>query len=104
MKQRWSGGMRVPLQIIDGEPEYEVEAVLDSRLCQRKLQFLVSWKGYAYEEHSWVNDEKTSMPLNSSWTSTATTLAHLGKFRLFVLVLFPSILLVWSLCLEGRVM
>ena len=49
-------------EIIDGELEYEVEAVLDSRLRRRKLQFLVSWKGYGYEEHSWVNVEDIHAP------------------------------------------
>ena len=40
-----------PPILIDGEPEYEVEALLDCRgTTQARRQFLVSWKGYpAYE-------------------------------------------------------
>ena len=40
-----------------GNEEYEVKEILDSWMYQRKLQFLVCWKGYGYKEHSWVNEE-----------------------------------------------
>jgi len=42
--------------VIGGEQHYEVELILDSRLRAGKLEFLVSWKGYGYEENSWVSD------------------------------------------------
>ena len=41
--------------MINGESEYEVEEILDSRIYYRRLQFLVAWKGYGREENSWVN-------------------------------------------------
>jgi hypothetical protein len=31
---------------IDGEEEYFIEAILDSRIHRRKLQYLVKWIGY----------------------------------------------------------
>jgi hypothetical protein len=31
---------------IDGEDEYFIEAVLDSRIHRRKLQYLIKWVGY----------------------------------------------------------
>ena len=31
---------------VDGVPEFEVQAVLDSRIRRRKLQYLVDWVGY----------------------------------------------------------
>ena len=37
----------------DGNEEYEVETILDSRLYRGKLQYLVRWKGYGPEENSW---------------------------------------------------
>jgi len=42
--------------VIGGEQHYEVESILDSRLRARKLEFLVNWKGYGYEENSWVSE------------------------------------------------
>jgi hypothetical protein len=32
--------------IIEGEPEYEVEEVLDSRMFRRQLQYLIKWRGW----------------------------------------------------------
>ena len=45
-----------PPTVVDGELEYDVEEVLDSRLFRGKLEFLVKWKGYGYEENSWVRE------------------------------------------------
>ena len=38
---------------IQGQEEYEVEQILDSRKRRGKLQFLVKWKGYTDEHNSW---------------------------------------------------
>jgi hypothetical protein len=42
---------RPPPDLIDGEPEYEVEKILDAqpRGRGRKMHFLVKWKGYPHE-------------------------------------------------------
>ena len=50
------------LEIIEGEPEYEIEKVLDSRRFRGRLQFLVSWKGYGYEENSWTDERDVHAP------------------------------------------
>ena len=43
-----------PLPVdVDGELEYEVDEILDSRIFRKKLQYLVSWKGYDISEQSW---------------------------------------------------
>ncbi len=50
----------VPLPVIvDGEEEYLVEEILDSRVNRRKKQFqyLVKWKGYGPENNSWESLE-----------------------------------------------
>ena len=49
--------MKPPPDLIDGEEEYEVEEVLQSRKFrrQRKVQYLVKWKGYPDSENQWVN-------------------------------------------------
>ncbi|CAJ0935360.1 unnamed protein product, partial [Ranitomeya imitator] len=40
--------------LVEGELEYIVEKILDSRVSRWKLQYLVKWKGYAQEDNSWV--------------------------------------------------
>lgn len=44
-----------PVTTPDGDIEYEVHKVLDSRIFGRgqRLQYLVSWEGYGPEENSW---------------------------------------------------
>jgi len=46
---------RTPLPpiVIDREPEWEVEEVLDSHWHQRRFQFLIKWKGFSREHNSW---------------------------------------------------
>ena len=46
-----------PLDLINGEEEYEVEEILDSRRHGRghKIQYLVKWKGYHSLDNQWVN-------------------------------------------------
>ena len=46
-----------PPDLIDGEEEYEVEAILDSRKWGRghKQQYLIKWKGYSEAENQWVD-------------------------------------------------
>jgi len=39
--------------IIDGEEEWEVEEILNSRWHWRRFQFLVKWKGFSREHNSW---------------------------------------------------
>jgi hypothetical protein len=36
---------------VDGEQEWEVEDILDSRWRYQKLQYLIKWKGY--DDPSW---------------------------------------------------
>jgi len=42
-----------PPIVIDGEEEWEVEEILDSRWHRRRFQFLVKWKGFSREHNSW---------------------------------------------------
>ena len=42
-----------PVVTKDGEEEYEVEEILDSRIRRRRLEYYVKWHGYGAEENSW---------------------------------------------------
>jgi hypothetical protein len=39
--------------LVNGEEEYEVEAILDSRMCYNHLEYLVKWKGYDESHNQW---------------------------------------------------
>ena len=40
-------------ELIDGEEEYVVEEIIDSRMFRRQLQYLVKWEGYGLEANTW---------------------------------------------------
>ena len=42
-----------PPELIDGEEEYVVEEIRDSRMFRRRLQYLVKWEGYGTEGNTW---------------------------------------------------
>ena len=48
---------RPPPEIRRGEPEYEVERVLDTRLRRRKREYLVKCKGYPDADTSWEPED-----------------------------------------------
>ena len=42
-----------PAELVDGEEEWEVEEIKDSRYSRRQLQYLVHWKGFDVSEDTW---------------------------------------------------
>ena len=42
-----------PPVVIEGEQEWEVEEILDSRHRRNQLQYLVKWKGFTSEHNTW---------------------------------------------------
>jgi len=42
-----------PPIVVDGEPEWKVEEILDSCWHRRRFQFLIKWKGFSREHNSW---------------------------------------------------
>jgi hypothetical protein len=46
-------------ELIDGEEEYSVEKILDSRQFgrRRRLQYLVKWEGYPDSDNMWVDKD-----------------------------------------------
>jgi len=51
-----------PPIVIDGEEEWKVEEILDSRWYQRRFQFLVKWKGFSREHNSWETASDVKAP------------------------------------------
>jgi len=49
--------------LIEGQPEWEVEEILDSRQYRRKLQYLIKWKGYSDAHNSWEPKEDVNAPM-----------------------------------------
>jgi hypothetical protein len=39
--------------VVQGEEEYEVNFIIDSRVYRHQLQYLVCWKGYGEGENTW---------------------------------------------------
>jgi len=54
--------------LVDGEEHYKVEAILDSQVFRRQLQYLVQWKGYNYD--TTVEKMRWMSTLLYWWTSS----------------------------------
>ena len=52
----------LPPIIINGEAEWEVEEILNSRWHRRRFQYLVKWKGYSREHNSWESASEVFAP------------------------------------------
>jgi len=48
--------------VIDGEAEWEVEEILDSRWHRRRFQYLIKWKGYSRKHNSWESASEVFVP------------------------------------------
>jgi len=52
----------LPPIVVDGELEWEIEEVLDSRWHRRRFQFLIKWKGFNREHNSWEVASDVKVP------------------------------------------
>jgi hypothetical protein len=43
----------LPPKLIEGEEEYLVEEILDSKMFRGRLRFLIKWEGYGIEHNTW---------------------------------------------------
>jgi Chromo (CHRromatin Organisation MOdifier) domain len=51
-----------PPDIINEQEEYEVEQVLDTRMCYKKLQYRIRWKGYSKAKDTWEPCDNVHAP------------------------------------------
>jgi hypothetical protein len=51
-----------PIELAEG-PEYEVEAILDSKIMRNKLYYLVDWLGYTPNDRIWEPAENVTNAL-----------------------------------------
>jgi Chromo (CHRromatin Organisation MOdifier) domain len=53
-----------PLELVDGQEEYEVEQIMNSRRLgrARKSQYLLRWKGYSRTHDSWQDATEVHAP------------------------------------------
>ena len=49
-------------KLIEGQLEWEVEEILNSRRHRGKLQYLIKWKGYSDAHNSWEPKENVNAP------------------------------------------
>ena len=74
-----------PPDLINGEEEYEVEEILDSRRHGRgrKVQYLVKWKGYPSSDNQWVNwdDMHAEEALAEFKRRRPDTISHIKRGR-----------------------
>jgi Chromo (CHRromatin Organisation MOdifier) domain len=56
--------MRPPPDLIDGEAEYEVEAIRSHRHFgkNKRLQYLLKWKGYPEADNTWESEDQLNTP------------------------------------------
>ena len=64
--------LRLPPDLIDGEEEYEVEAILGHRGKPGRRTFLIRWKGYSAAEDTWEPERNLSnaLPLITEYKIT----------------------------------
>jgi hypothetical protein len=99
--------------LVDGEEEYEVEAILDSRMRYNCLEYLLKFKGYdeshnQWEVHSQLHAKSKIAQFHSKYLGAA---CHISA-AIFDSIPFTRVDLAtswWSLCIvmphfEGGVM
>ena len=76
-----------PPIVVDGEPEWEVEEVLDSCWHRRRFQFLIKWKGFSREHNSWevASDVKAPDLVAEYYRRHPATLRHIRRMDFDIL-------------------
>jgi hypothetical protein len=73
-----------PPILVDGEPKFKVEQILDERHQRGRLEYLVGWKGYGREHNTWeaaVNLENAAEVVQDFHEQGPDTLVSAMKTR-----------------------
>jgi hypothetical protein len=54
--------LKPPPDLVEGEPEWEVEQILGDRTYHKKKQYLIQWKGYTPAHDSWEDESGIHAP------------------------------------------
>jgi len=84
--------------VVNGEEEWEVEEILDSRWHQRRFQFLVKWKGFSREHNSWeaASDVKAPDLVAEYYRKHPAAPRHIRRTD------FDAIFQPWNHCFETQ--
>src|SRR6266568_3829129 len=52
--------IKPPPDLIDGQEEYEVEAIIAHRQKGHQMEYLIKWKGYASSDQTWEPETNVS--------------------------------------------
>jgi Chromo (CHRromatin Organisation MOdifier) domain len=52
-----------PPELLEGEPEWEVEEIMGQRQIRNKQQYLIRWKDYSPAHDSWEDESAIHTPL-----------------------------------------
>ena len=63
-------------ELRDGNEEWEVETINDSRYYRNQLQYLVHWKGYDISEDSWELATFLKRKMLRNWSTSTLRHAH----------------------------
>ena len=44
--------------VVEGEQEWEIEAIVKERTYRKKRQYLAKWLGYPSYENQWINEDE----------------------------------------------
>ena len=85
----------LPPEIIDGEEEWVVEDILDSKLINWKLRYLVKWKDFGMEHNSWEPRENVHAPdiIVDFYRKHPGATRHIRSAEFFSLPFQPTIML-----------
>ena len=57
-KEHGPNYLRLPPDLIEGEEEFEIEAILAHRRKGNEWQYLIKWKGYGSNDNTWIPESE----------------------------------------------